>query len=282
MGTFDGKVALITGAARGQGRAHALRLADQGADIIAIDICGDLPTVPYPLATADDLAGTAEEVRNRGRRIAAFRADTRDYARMEEVVAEAVAELGRIDIVVVNAGIESFTPIWEMTPAQWNEVIGVNLTGAFNTVRTVLPTLMGQGPGSSITLISSAAGLAAFPNLGHYTASKHGVTGLMRSLATELAPHGIRANSVHPTAVDTPMIQNDAMKALLGVADKAGADAALQTLNALPVPYVESVDVTNVVEFLSSDAARYITGATISVDAGSSLPYRIPHAAGTA
>ncbi|QJY49403.1 mycofactocin-coupled SDR family oxidoreductase [Pseudonocardia broussonetiae] len=282
MGQFDGRVALITGAARGQGRAHALRLADEGADIIAIDICADLPTVPYPLATEDDLGVTVKEVLDRGRRIAAFRADTRDYARMEAVVAEAVADLGRIDIVVVNAGVESFTPIWEMTPEQWNEVVDVNLTGAFNTVRTVLPTLMSQGPGSSITLISSAAGLAAFPNLGHYTASKHGVTGLMRSLATELAPHGIRANSVHPTAVDTPMIQNDAMKALLGVADKAGADAALQTLNALPVPYVESVDVTNVVAFLSSDAARYITGATIPVDAGSSLPYRIPHAVGVA
>jgi SDR family mycofactocin-dependent oxidoreductase len=277
MGTFDGKVVLITGAARGQGRSHAVRFAEEGADIIALDVCHDLDTVPYPLATPSDLAGTVKEVEGLGRRIASFEADTRDYGRMEEVVRDAVSEFGRIDIVVANAGICTVAPVWELTPQAWQEMIDVNLTGAFNPVRAALPTLMKQGPGGAIVLTSSAAGLNAFPNMAHYTAAKHGVTGLMRSLAVELAPHGIRANSVHSTTVNTPMVQNRAFWALLGSEDAEGAKAGFQSLNALPVPYVEAIDVTNAVLYLASDDARYVTGVTLPVDAGSAMAYRIPH-----
>lgn len=277
MGTFDGKVVLITGAARGQGRSHAVRFAEEGADIIALDVCHDLDTVPYPLATPSDLAGTVKEVERLGCRIASFEADTRDYGRMEEVVRDAVSEFGRIDIVVANAGICTVAPVWELTPQAWQEMIDVNLTGTFNSVRAALPTLMKQGPGGAIVLTSSAAGLNAFPNMAHYTAAKHGVTGLMRSLAVELAPHGIRANSVHSTTVNTPMVQNSAFWALLGSEDAEGAEPGFQSLNALPVPYVEAIDVTNAVLYLASDEARYLTGVALPVDAGSSMPYRIPH-----
>jgi SDR family mycofactocin-dependent oxidoreductase len=279
MGKFDGKVVLITGAARGQGRSHAVRFAEEGADIVALDVCHDLDTVPYPLATAEDLAETVKEVESRDRRILSFEADTRDYGRLESIVSEAVSEFGRLDIVVANAGICTAAPVWEMTQEAWREMIDVNLTGVFNPVRAALPSIMAQGPGGSIVLTSSAAGINAFPNMAHYTAAKHGVTGLMRSLAVELAPHGIRANSVHPTTVDTPMVQNPAFWALLGSEDQEGAKPGFQSLNALPVPYVEPIDITNAVLYLASDEARYVTGVALPVDAGGAMAYRIPHSA---
>lgn len=278
MGKFDGKVALVTGAARGQGRAHALRFAEEGADVIAVDICHDLAGVPYPLGTSDELAETVKGIEALDRRAVGLAADTRDFARMEEVVREGLAELGRLDVVVANAGICTAAPVWELTPDVWQEMIDVNLTGVSNTVRAALPAVMDQGAGGSIVLTSSAAGLNAFPNMAHYTAAKHGVTGLMRSLAVELAPHGIRANSVHPTTVDTPMIQNPAFWGLLGAADSEGAQPGFRSLNALPVPWVEATDVTSAVIWLASDDARYVTGVTLPVDAGGSMPYRIPHA----
>ncbi|MCW2583819.1 MAG: family mycofactocin-dependent oxidoreductase [Klenkia sp.] len=279
MGKLDGKVALVTGAARGQGRSHAVRLAHEGADVIALDVCHDLDTVPYPLGTSADLAQTVKEVESLDRRIASFEGDTRDFGRMEEIVRESVAEFGRIDIVVANAGICTAAPVWELTQEAWKEMIDVNLTGVFNPVRAALPTLMAQGPGGSIVLTSSAAGLNAFPNMAHYTAAKHGVTGLMKSLAVELAPHGIRANSVHPTTVDTPMVQNPAFWGLLGAEDGEGAKPGFMSLNALAVPFVESIDISNAVAFLVSDEARYVTGVALPVDAGGSMPYRIPHSA---
>lgn len=276
MGKLNGKVALVTGAARGQGRSHAVRLAEEGADIIALDVCHDLSTVPYPMGTSSDLAETVKEVEQLDRRITSFEADTRDYGRMEEVVREGVADLGRIDIIVANAGICTSAPVWELTQESWQEMIDVNLTGVFNPVRAALPSLMAQGPGGSIVLTSSAAGLDAFPNMAHYTAAKHGVTGLMRSLAVELAPHGIRANSVHPTTVDTPMVQNPAFWALLGGHDTESAKPGFKSLNALPVPYVEAVDISNAVLYLASDDGRYVTGVALPVDAGGGLAYRIP------
>lgn len=279
MGRFDGKVVLITGAARGQGRSHAVRFAEEGADIVALDVCHDLDTVPYPLASPADLAETVKEVESRDRRILSFEADTRDYGRLETVVEEAVSEFGRIDVVVANAGICTAAPVWELTQEAWKEMIDVNLTGVFNPVRAALPTIMAQGPGGAVVLTSSAAGLNAFPNMAHYTAAKHGVTGLMRSLAVELAPHGIRANSVHPTTVDTPMVQNPAFWALLGAQDAEGAKPGFRSLNALPIPFVEAVDISNAVLYLASEEARYVTGVALPVDAGGAMAYRIPHSA---
>jgi NAD(P)-dependent dehydrogenase (short-subunit alcohol dehydrogenase family) len=167
--------------------------------------------------------------------------------------------------------------VWDLSPELWQEMIDVNLTGTFHTVRAALPSMIEAGRGGSLVLISSAAGLAAFPSLPHYTAAKHGVTGLMRSLAVELASHGIRANSVHPTTVDTPMVQNSAFYAQVGAQTKEEAAAAFLTLNALPIPWVETIDISNAVLWLASDEARYVTGVALPVDAGGSQPYRIPN-----
>jgi SDR family mycofactocin-dependent oxidoreductase len=282
MGKLDGKVALVSGAARGQGREHAIRLAGEGAEIIAVDACAQVEGVLYPMSTPADLDETVKEVESLDRRIVARQADVRDYAQLEGAVAEGIAELGRIDIVVANAGICTFAPVWELSPEMWREMIDVNLTGVFHTVRAALPTMVEQGQGGSIVLISSAAGLAAFPNLAHYVSAKHGVTGLTRSLAVELAPQRIRANSIHPTMVDTPMIQNEPFWALVGATDRAGAAAPFQSLNALPVPWVEASDISSAVLWLASDDSRYVTGVALPVDAGGLMPYRIPHPAPTA
>ncbi|HEX4247446.1 MAG TPA: mycofactocin-coupled SDR family oxidoreductase [Pseudonocardia sp.] len=276
MGKLDGKVALVTGAARGQGRSHALRLAEEGADIIAVDVCAQLPSVPYRMGTAEELAETVKLVEELDRRISAHHADVRDADRLDEVVAAGLAEFGRIDVVVANAGIGTFGRVWELTPEQWREVVDVNLTGVFLTVRAALPSMIEAGRGGSLVLISSAAGLAAFPNLAHYTAAKHGVTGLTRALAVELAPHRIRANSVHPTTVDTPMVQNQAFYDQVGARDRDEAATAFRGLNALPVPWVESGDVSNAVLWLASDESRYVTGVALPVDAGGLQPYRVP------
>lgn len=284
MGRLTGKVALITGAARGQGRSHAVRLAQEGADIIALDICESLATVPFPGATEDDLAETAKEVEALDRRVLTHKADVRDSGQLDRVVAEGLSEFGRLDIVVANAGIGSFAPAWELTDEMWQETLDVNLTGVWRTVKATVPAMIAQGTGGSVILTSSIAGLIAFPNLAHYTAAKHGVTGLMRTLAVELAPHGIRCNSVHPTTVDTPMIQNDAMYELFlgGVqgATRADAEVGFKAINALPIPWVESVDISNVVLWLASDEARYVTGTTQVIDAGAMAPFKIPHPAG--
>ena len=277
MARFEGKVALVTGAARGQGRSHAVRLAEEGADIIAVDVCDDLELVPYPLGTADDLRQTTKTVEALGRKIVSIHADVRSFDQMNAAVQQGLSHFGAIDHVFANAGICTSAPVWTMSPELWQQMIDVNLTGVFNTVRAALPSMIERGERGSLVLTSSAAGLNAFANMAHYTAAKHGVTGLMRALAVELAPHNIRANSVHPTTVDTPMVQNPAFWQLMGSADQEGARVGFMTLNALPVPYVESIDITNAALWLASDEARYVTGIALPVDAGGSAPYRLPH-----
>ncbi len=281
MGRVEGKVALITGAARGQGRAHALRLAEEGADIIAVDSCTSYGTVPYDGASEADLAETAKQVEDRDRRILTRVADVRDLSGLESAVADGLSEFGRLDIVCANAGIASFAPAWELTEETWQEMIDVNLTGVWKTTRATIPAMIEQGSGGSIILTSSTAGLVAFGNLAHYTSAKHGVVGLMRTLAVELAPHRIRCNSVHPTTVDTPMVQNPAIYGLFTGNPNATRDEAatgMKALNALPVPWVEAVDISNAVLYLASDEARYVTGTTQVVDAGATAPYKIPNA----
>lgn len=280
MGRVEGKVALITGAARGQGRSHAVRLAQEGADIIAVDLCRDVDTVAYPGATEADLAETVRQVEDLDRRILGHRADVRDLAAMESLVAEGISEFGHIDIVCANAGIASAAPAWELDEQTWQEMLDINLTGVWKTVRPVIPHMIERGSGS-IILTSSTAGLVAFGNLAHYTAAKHGVTGLMRCLAVELAQHGVRCNSVHPTTVSTDMIHNDAIRELfLGRTGGTMEEAAVEftNVNALPVPWVEAVDISNAVLYLASDEARYVTGHTQVVDAGGTAPYKAPNA----
>ncbi|TQM45919.1 mycofactocin-coupled SDR family oxidoreductase [Pseudonocardia cypriaca] len=209
-GRLEGKVALVSGAARGQGRSHAARLAQEGADIIAFDVCGQLETVPYAMATPEDLAETVKLVEDVDRRIVAREADVRDAAAVQAVVDEGLREFGRLDVVVANAGIVSFAEnTWSFTEEQWDELLAVNLTGVWKTVRAAVPAMVAAGNGGSMVLISSAAGLKGMARIGHYVTAKHGLVGLMRALAVELAPHSIRVNTVHPTGVDTPMVVND-------------------------------------------------------------------------
>jgi (+)-trans-carveol dehydrogenase len=271
-GRVEGKVAFITGAARGQGRSHAVTLAREGADIIAVDICKQIDTMPYPMATAEDLAETVREVEALGRRIVAAQADVRDYDAVKAALDEGVAELGRLDIVSANAGIASYGDLAELPERTWQDVIDVNLTGVWHAAKAAIPHLRAAGSGSMI-LTSSTARLMAIPNSGRNTAAKHGIVGLMRTLALELAPDMIRVNSVHPTGMNTDMIQNPATYRLFcpdlenpTADDMAGAARAL---NALPIPWVESADISNAVLWLASDESRYVTGITLPVDAGS-------------
>src|SRR6202167_1617371 len=266
MGKLDGKVAFITGAARGQGRRHALRLAQEGADIIAIDIAARIDSVPYPLASPEDLAETARQVEALDRRIFTAQADVRDEAAMKKAFDEGTSQLGPVDIVLANAGIAPMGGE-EMHDA-WQDVIDVNLTGVFNTVETAIPSMIERGKGGAIVLTSSTAGINGIggPTRGGlgYAAAQDGVVGLMRSYANNLAPHSIRVNSVHPTGVRTPMVVNDAVAAFLA------QDPSLSNAmpNALPVDMVEPVDISNAIVWLVSDDARYVTGVTLPVDAG--------------
>ena len=266
MGKLDGKVAFITGAARGQGRSHAIRLAQEGADIIAVDICRQIDSVPYPMSTPDDLAETAKEVEALDRRIFTAQADVRDETQLRQVFERGVAEIGPVDIVLANAGIAPMA-LTEQHSA-WQDVIDVNLTGVFNTVETAIPSMKERGTGGAIVLTSSTAGINGIggPTRGGlgYTAAKHGVVGLMRSYANTLAPFSIRVNTVHPTGVNTPMIVNDVMAEFLAADPQMGNAMA----NALPVDMVEPVDISNAILWLVSDDARYVTGVTLPVDAG--------------
>jgi (+)-trans-carveol dehydrogenase len=271
-GRVAGKVAFITGAARSQGRSHAIRLAQEGADIIAVDIAGPIESVTaYPGATEEDLAETVKEVEALDRRIIATKADVRDSAALKAALDEGVAQLGKLDIVCANAGIYQTHPALELDDAGWQETIDINLTGVWNTVKVALPHLVANGSGS-IILTSSLAGLKGLANSVHYNAAKHGVVGIMRSIANEFALQGIRVNSVHPTGVNTIMIQNKAVWGLFDPANsnptRESAAAAFKSLNALDIPWVEPVDISNAILFLASDEARYITGVTLPVDAG--------------
>jgi SDR family mycofactocin-dependent oxidoreductase len=271
LGRVKGKVAFITGAARGQGRSHAIRLASEGADIIALDLCAPVESVSYAMGTRDELEETARLVRAQGRKVFSIVADVRDPEQLESALGEAVLELGGLDIVIANAGIVSYARGHEITEFAWREMIDINLTGVWHTIKVSVPHLMERGAGS-IILISSAAGLQGPPNLAHYVATKHGVTGLMRAFANELAPHMIRVNSIHPTQVETPMIMNDEIFRLfrpdLAAPTRADMIPPSVKMNALPVPWVQPEDVANAALFLASEEARYITGAALPVDAG--------------
>jgi (+)-trans-carveol dehydrogenase len=273
-GRVKGRVAFITGAARGQGRSHAIRLAQEGADIIAVDLVRQVGSVPYSLSTPDDLAQTVKEVEALDRRIVVAEADVRDYGALKQALDHGVAELGRLDIVSANAGIFSFGRAEELPEQTWQDMIDINLTGVWHAAKAAIPHLRAGGRGGSIILTSSTSGLIAVENVAHYVAAKHGVVGLMRALALELAPDMIRVNSVHPTSVDTVMVQNAAGYALFApdLAEKDRTRERLaprfQALNALPIPWVEPVDISNAVLWLASDEARYVTGVTLPVDAG--------------
>jgi (+)-trans-carveol dehydrogenase len=279
MGRVEGKVALVTGAARGQGRSHAIRLAEEGADIIAVDLCKQIDSVPYPMSTSDDLAETVKQVEALDRRILASETDVRDGAALRAAVDEGVAQLGRLDIVAANAGIASTAEgTVGLSDQEWQDMVDVNLTGVWQTCKAAVPHLVQGGRGGSMILTSSAAGLMAYPNIGHYVAAKHGVVGLMKTLALELAPHNIRVNSLHPTQVNTPMIMNETIYRLFMPDQEHPAPDAFaavsQEMNALPIPWVEAVDISNALVFLASDEARYITGVTLPVDAGAIIKSR--------
>jgi SDR family mycofactocin-dependent oxidoreductase len=274
-GRVEGKVAFITGAARSQGRSHALRLAQEGADIIAVDIAGPVPSIQmYPPATEEDLAETVRQVEALDRRIVATKADVRDVGALKAALDDGVAQLGRLDSVLANAGVFEIQAATDLTDDAWREMIDINLTGVWNTCKVAMPHLVGGGRGGAIVITSSVAGLKGVPNTVHYTAAKHGVVGIMRTLANELAPHSIRVNSVHPTSVNTVMIQNEKTWGLFQPdnphPDQESAAPVFQSINALPVPWVEPIDISNAILFLVSDEARYITGVTLPIDAGSS------------
>ena len=272
MGRMDGKVAFITGAARGQGRSHALRLAEEGAEIIAVDLCRSVDTVPYEMPTPDDLAETAKLVEDLDRRIVAREADVRDLARLQAVVQEGISEFGHIDVVCANAGIGSVAPAMEMDEQTWQEMIDINLTGVWKTIKAAVAPMIERRQGGAVIITSSVAGLFGFPNLAHYAAAKHGVVGLMRVLTQELAPYMIRVNTVNPTTVDTKMVMSDFFYRLvrpdLENPTREDMGEAFTGLNSLPIPWVDPIDISNAVLWLASDEARYVTGITLPVDAG--------------
>jgi SDR family mycofactocin-dependent oxidoreductase len=275
MDELEGKVAFITGAARGQGANHALRLAEQGVDIIAVDVNASLPTVPYPGPGPDELASVAEQVRSLGRRCFTRQVDVRDADAVRSAVDDGVAELGRLDIVVPNAGIASIASVTEMTHEQWHTMIDINLNGAWHAVSAALPHVRAGGRGGAIVLIGSTASLTVLPGLAHYTAAKHAIIGVSRTLALELGPERIRVNAICPGNVDTPMVVNEQIMRLFMPeleaptrADAERPDSAYVQGNVIPVPWIDVDDVTNALLFLVSDRARYITGVALPVDAG--------------
>jgi SDR family mycofactocin-dependent oxidoreductase len=269
MGKLDGKVAFISGAARGQGRSHAIRLAQEGADIIAFDLLDEVATVDYPMSTKEDMDETVRLVEALDRRIYAAQADVRDQAQVKAVYAAGVAELGPVDIILANAGICQLGSA-EPDPVQtFNDVIGVNLIGVWNTVAIAAQDMIDRGQGGAIVLTSSTQGLTgrgADGSVGAagYAAAKHGVVGLMRSFANWLSPYNIRVNTVHPTGVATPMVMNE----VLGKYVNDNPEAAKMTANLMPVDLIDPVEISNAILYLVSDDARYVTGVTLPVDAG--------------
>jgi SDR family mycofactocin-dependent oxidoreductase len=266
MSRLEGRVAFITGIGRGLGRSHAVRLAAEGADIIGVDICRNFDSVSYPMASEEDLAETVQQIEALGRRVIARVADVRDAAALRRAVQEGVEQFGRLDFAVVNAGISTAqfriaTP--EEEEQAWNDVIAVNLTGAWNSAQAAIPYMVAGGRGGAIVFIGSTAGLRGM-GAGGYTAAKHGVVGIMRGLANELAEDNIRVNVIHPTGVNTPMAANEKMTAFMA----AQADKGVHTRNALPVELLEPADISAAVAFLLSDEARYITGTNLPIDAG--------------
>ncbi|BBZ15428.1 mycofactocin-coupled SDR family oxidoreductase [Mycobacterium branderi] len=278
-GRVEGKVALITGAGRGQGRSHAVRLAAEGADIIAIDICqpiADIPVSSSAPATAENLAETARMVKALNRRIVTAEVDVRDFSALKSAVDDGVSQLGGLDVIVANAGIaDAGVFCYDLDENTWQTMLDINLTGVWKTVKASVGQMISAGKGGSIVLTSSVAGLTAYPNMCHYVAAKHGVVGLMRTFAVELGQHMIRVNSVSPTHVSTPMLMNERTFRLLRP-DLAnpGADDIIpvcETFHIMPRPWVEAEDITNAVLFFASDESRYITGVALPVDLGHCL-----------
>jgi len=268
-GRLAGKVVVITGAARGQGRAHAVRMAAEGADIIAIDVAGKLPDcVPYLPATPEDLAETVRLVEETGQRIVSAVVDTRDYDGLRKAVDDGVATLGRLDVIIANAGVAA-PQIWDaITPENFRDVMDINVTGTWNTVMAGAHHIIAGGRGGSIILISSAAGLKMQPFMVHYTASKHAVTGMARGFAAELGKHSIRVNSLHPGAVNTPMGTGD-MMAALNTANETNPGLINMVTPFLPNYIAEPEDIADAVCWLASDESRMVTAAGIAVDLGS-------------
>jgi SDR family mycofactocin-dependent oxidoreductase len=267
-GQLENKVAFITGIARGQGRSHAVRLAEEGADIIGLDICRQIDTVFYSMPTPEDLDETRRLVEKAGGRIYADVADVRDLDAVQAVYAAGVAELGDVDIAIANAGIMPLIDQGAQRQA-WHDAIDTMLTGAWHLLETVTPRMIERGKGGSIVITSSSAGQSSlgvntFPGSAGYTAAKHGVVGLMRLYASRLAQYGIRVNTVHPTGVNTPMVSNEEFERFA----VANPEAVKGFYNALPVPLIEPVDVSNAIVYLCADTGRYVTGTTMTVDAG--------------
>ena len=275
MGRINGKVAFITGVARGQGRSHAVRLAEEGADIIGVDALRELDTMPYPMGTQEDLDETARLIEKTGRRAILSQADVRDHDALQNAVSAGVAELGRLDIVCANAGISPpGGPVWTIPLQQWRDVIDVNLTGVFHTLAVTVPVIRDAGRGGSIIVTASGAGLRSAQNLGDYNASKHGVVGLAQTLANEVAREGIRVNVIAPGTVDTPMVTaNDVQFKVFrpDLADPKLDDCIdiFKMIMPMGQPWVDPVDISNAVVFLASDEARYMTGIVLPVDQGS-------------
>jgi len=266
-GTLQGRVAFITGAARGQGRAHAARLAREGADIIALDICAPVSdSISYRPATPEDLADTVRAVEAEGRKVLAREVDIRDDAAVRQLLSDGVEQFGRLDIMVANAGVLSWGRIWELSDEQWNTVIDVNLTGTFHTLRAAIPAMIEAGNGGSIVVVSSSAGLKATPGNGHYSASKHGLTGLTNSLAIELSEFGIRVNSIHPYSVETPMIEPDLMMQVFAKHPHYVHSFGPMLLQ--PKGFMGAAEVSDVVAWLAGDGSGTLTGAQIPVDKG--------------
>ena len=272
MGRVEGKVAFISGAGRGQGRSHAVALAREGAYIIAVDLCASVDGAPYDMATRDDLDETVRLVEEAGGKIVARVADVRDLDALIAVVDEGVQTFGRLDIIIGNAGIVTYGALTEMDPEQWQQMMDINLTGVWKTVRAGARHIIEGGNGGAIVLTSSTAGMFAYDNIGHYVVAKHGLVGLTKSLAKELGPHGIRVNSVHPSNVRTPMLDNPGTRKIFRpdlddpqLDDVIGSFADVHVLN---TPWLEPEDISNLVLFLVSDEGRFITGAQYVADAG--------------
>jgi SDR family mycofactocin-dependent oxidoreductase len=266
-GSLQGRAAFVTGAARAQGRSHAIRLAREGADIIALDICAPVSdTIGYTPATPEDLSQTVSAVEAEGRKILAREVDIRDDAALRQLVADGVEQFGRLDILVANAGVLGWGRLWELTDEQWDTVIGVNLTGTWRTLRAAVPAMIEAGNGGSIVVVSSSAGLKATPGNSHYAASKHGLTGLTNSLAIELGEYGIRVNSIHPYSVDTPMIEPEAMMQIF-----AKHPRYVHSFPPMPMQYkgfMTSDEVSDVVVWLAGDGSGTLSGQQIHVDKG--------------
>jgi SDR family mycofactocin-dependent oxidoreductase len=266
-GALQGRVAFITGAARGQGRAHAIRLAREGADIIALDICAPVSeSITYAAATPDELAETVRAVEAEGRKVLAREVDIRDDAALRQLVSDGVEQFGRLDILIANAGVLSWGRVWELTDEQWDAVIGVNLSGTWRSLRAVIPAMIEAGNGGSIVVVSSSAGLKATPGNGHYSAAKHGLVGLTNTLAIELGEFGIRVNSIHPYSVDTPMVEPDLMMQVFAEHPRYVHSFGPMLLQ--PKGFMAADEVSDVVVWLAGPGSGTLTGAQIPVDKG--------------